>query len=260
MSLPLYLVLGSSSAGRRGVCLDTINRALNDDDFCTVFVSESEKPSESDKRIASSQHGGFVRYKDAKDAFEKLQSLDESQISHVFFLVDSTRNLADAIEEAKDLIDGKKIRLAAIWGVLDCGMLARFPEQCQTFADALSHFSDALLLSRRDGLSNRQVADIKARYEKQCKPHHYFYVDSDLKVDKPIELMIEEARRISVIFDDFDPIDDLDIDENNLPEEPFDLERKPDPYLERQSNGARVRPIPDVREFAALARNAQKTE
>jgi len=257
MSIPLYLVLGSQSSGRRGVCLDVINRALNETDFCTVFVSENEKPSESDRQIASSSQGGFVRYKSAEDAFEKLQALDENKISHIFYLTDSTKNLADEIESVKNFFDSPNLRLAAIWGVIDCNMLSQFPEETQPYADALSHFADSLLLSRRENLNGRTVADIIARYEKQCKPHNYFYVNPKLKVDKPIELMIEEARRISMLFDDFDPIDELDIDEDDLPEEPFSLERKPDPYMERLPNGARMRPIPDVSEYAKQVRKTQ---
>ena len=84
------------------------------------------------------------------------------------------------------------------------------------------------------------------------------FVDKNFQVANPIELMIEEARRITMIFDDFDPIDDLDLDGENLPEEPFSLERKPDPYLARLPNGQRQKPIPDVSQYAAAAREAEK--
>ena len=56
-----------------------------------------------------------------------------------------------------------------------------------------------------------------------------------------------------MLFDDYDLIDDLEFDEENLPEEPFSLERKPDPYLEKLQNGNRKNPIPDVSEYAKKA-------
>ena len=63
-----------------------------------------------------------------------------------------------------------------------------------------------------------------------------------------------------MIFDDFDPIDELDLDEENLPEEPFSLERKPDPYMLRLNNGMRAKPLPDVSEYAAKARELESAE
>ena len=58
-----------------------------------------------------------------------------------------------------------------------------------------------------------------------------------------------------MLFEDFDPVDDLDIDEDNLPEEPFSLERKPDPYLEKLQNGLRKKPIPDLSKIAYAFRS-----
>ena len=52
----------------------------------------------------------------------------------------------------------------------------------------------------------------------------------------------------------------LDLDEENLPEEPFSLERKPDPYMLRLNNGMRAKPLPDVSEYAAKARELESAE
>ncbi len=256
-TIPTYLIIGTPGSGRRGVIWDVIQKALGDDDFCGVFISENEAPAQSDKRIASAQNAGIIRYRDADDAIEKIAALDKEKFSQIFFFADASRNLADDIEDFKRIVDAGDARLARIWGVLDCGLLAARREDVQPYADALSHFSDCLLLSRREGLQNREVAEIKSVYEKQCKPHMFEYVDKDFHVKHPIEMMIEEARRISMVFDPVDPVDELDIDEDNLPEEPFSLERKPDPYLERLPNGLRKKPIPDLSKIAASFR-AQK--
>ena len=60
-----------------------------------------------------------------------------------------------------------------------------------------------------------------------------------------------------MLFDDIDPIDELDIDGDNIPDEPFDLQRKPDPYLQRAANGMRLKPVPDVSE---IVRETRKLE
>ena len=56
-----------------------------------------------------------------------------------------------------------------------------------------------------------------------------------------------------MLFDEYDLEDELDLDEENLPEEPFSLERKPDPYLEKLQSGVRKNTIPNVSEFAKQA-------
>ena len=124
----------------------------------------------------------------------------------------------------------------------------------------LALFADCVLLSRRSGVSNKSVEELKLRWEKIRHPHLVEYVDKNFKTENPIELMIDEARRISMIFDVFDAVDELDIDAENLPEEPFSLERKPDPYLARLPNGLRQKPIPNVCEYAAAAREAEKKD
>lgn len=260
MSIPAYLVLGSPTCGRRGIACDVVEKALGDEDFCCVFVAADENPSDFDKRIASAPNAGIVKYSGQVDAAAKIAALDESKITSVIFVAASSENLADSVENFKHIVDEGKIRLARIWSVLDCGMLKLFPNETYPYADALSHFADCLLLSRRSCLSNREVNDIRLRYEKMCRPHTIELVDKNFQVSNPIELMIEEARRITMLFDDFDPIDDLDLDGENLPEEPFSLERKTDPYMAKLPNGQRQKPIPDVSEYAAAAREAERKD
>lgn len=258
MSIPAYLILGTPTSGRCGICADVIYKALGDDDFCGVFISENEARTDFDKKIASAPNAGFVRYSDAADARAKIDALDESRFTHVFYVADSSKNPADEIEEFKKTVDCGKIRLARIWSVLDCATLVRHRDECAPYADALAHFADCMLLSRRSGVPNRDIADIKSRYEKLCYPMRFELVDKKFEVANPVELLIEEARRISMLFDDIDPIDELDIDENNIPDEPFSLERKPDPYMERLANGARVKQIPDIREYVMETRESEK--
>ena len=257
MSIPAYLILGSPASGRCGICADVIFNALGESDFCGVFISKNELKTDFDKKIASAPIAGFVNYADWRDAADKIDALDESRITHVFYIADSTKNLADEIEDFKKIVDIGKIRLARIWSVLDCATLSRYPNECMPYADALAHFADCLLLSRRSGVGNKDVENIKARYEKMCHPHMYEYVGLNFELKHPIEMLIEEARRISIFFDDYDPIDELDIDGDNIPEEPFNLERKTDLYMSRLQNGLREKPVPDISEYAFKTRAAE---
>ena len=44
------------------------------------------------------------------------------------------------------------------------------------------------------------------------RPHVVEYVDKNFRTKNPIELLIDEARRISMFFDEFDPVDELELD------------------------------------------------
>lgn len=257
MSIPAYFILGTPTSGRCGICADVIYKALNDDDFCGVFVSQNETPTAFDESISSAQNAGLVYYSDADDARTKIAELDKSRFTHVFYIADSAKNIADEVEQFKKTVDCGDIRLARIWSVLDCASFARCPNEFAPYADALAHFADCFLLSRRSNVSNREIENIRARYERQCYPMSVELVDKNFEVARPIELLIEEARRISMLFDDIDPIDELDIDGDNIPDEPFDLQRKPDPYLQRAANGMRLKPVPDVSE---IVRETRKLE
>ena len=49
-------------------------------------------------------------------------------------------------------------------------------------------------------------------------------------------------------------------DDENIPDEPFDLTRKPDPYMERLANGARIKTIPDISEYARKTRAEEQSQ
>jgi hypothetical protein len=51
---------------------------------------------------------------------------------------------------------------------------------------------------------------------------------------------------MSHVLDDLDAVDEMEFDEDNLPEEPFDLVRKVDRYFERDMHGRRVLGLADI--------------
>ena len=60
MQIPAYYIMGTPTSGRRGIVRDAIERGSMDGDFSVVFVSENEKPSESDASIAKADNAGIV--------------------------------------------------------------------------------------------------------------------------------------------------------------------------------------------------------
>ena len=250
MSIPAYLVLGTSLSGRRGICADVCKNAFPECKV-SVFISGNEQPCADDAQLASLENVSVVKY--SNNVSEKITELANSQTDVVIFVADAFENLADEIERFKQVSELGVIHLARIWAVVDCKMLEMFPKKVEGYVNALSHFADCMLFSQRSGVPNSVVSEITTRLQKECKPHLLVLVDKRNTVKNPIELTIEETRRISMLFDEYDLEDELDLDEDNLPEEPFSLERKPDPYLEKLQSGVRKNPIPNVCEFAKQA-------
>lgn len=237
MATDTFLILGSQHSGRRALCADVCKNALAETK-CAVFVSESEPPSKSD--LAALENVETITYADASDISEKIPQ--EAQC--VFVIADARQNLADFIENFKELADSGALRLVRIWSVVDCAMRMREGSKMAPYFDALSHFADCVVLGNRAGVPDTSVKELTDTFKKQCKPHLVVFADKFGRVKNPLELTIDETRRISMLFDEFDPVDELDIDEDNLPDEPFSLERKPDPYLERLPGGHRKITLP----------------
>ncbi len=86
-------------------------------------------------------------------------------------------------------------------------------------------------------------------YEKDCHPA-LFEKTKKGRITNPDLVMMPVARRLSQVFDeDRDPLDEMEFDEDNLPDEPFDLQNKADPYFERDDRGGRCIRIPVIADF-----------
>ena len=58
-----------------------------------------------------------------------------------------------------------------------------------------------------------------------------------------------EPLRLTHIFDDIDAVDEMEFDEDNLPDEPFDLVRQVDKYFARDELGRRNILVPEIGEI-----------
>ena len=133
------------------------------------------------------------------------------------------------------------------------------PESAEWLA-ACIHFSDVALLTNRADVSNAWVKAFIDGYKKDCFPCLFELVKKN-RVDNPARVLDSTPRRMTMIFDEQDPIYDIEFDEENLPEEPFDLVAPPDPYLETTEAGDRKIVIPRTGElleaFDRIRGNAQ---
>ena len=246
-----YLVLGTVGSGRLGTVYDIMQNGFMDGSFTAVFASANEPKGEFDAKISDADSGGLITYADHSDVVNTLEGADAGKFTNVIYIADSSKPLSEEIEFFKSLCDKRILHLCRIWGFIDCELFSADWNFCEPYFDAIAHFSDCVFLTNRSGLEPKQINAIKARYEKMCHPHLYIMVKNGFHVDNALEITIDEARRISMYFDDYDPVDELDLDEDNLPEEPFNLERKPDIYLQKDEGGKLLKPLPDLRPLRA---------
>ncbi|MFZ9201809.1 MAG: hypothetical protein ACO23N_05215 [Opitutales bacterium] len=111
---------------------------------------------------------------------------------------------------------------------------------------ACLHFSDAAVLVGRAAVPNAWLSSFLERIRTESMPCLVVQLPKTGGLPNPAELIEGEPRRMSLVLDDLDAVDEMEFDEDNLPEEPFDLVRKTDPYFERDMHGRRVLGLPDI--------------
>jgi hypothetical protein len=253
-----YIILGTAGSGRRAVLADLIANGLADTDRPVLLTARSETAAEA----ADAQ-----RLTDTAHLVQQLWALEESRVvteplpdgaTHVFILVDGRTNPVDQIEAIHGWLPSAGLEIGRVITVVNCQLASTHPELARWF-DACVHFSDVVLLNRREGVTNKWVSDFTARYKKQSFPCLFESVKKGV-IENPAVILEPEARRISMLFDPEDawplPVDkDTVIEDENGEEAPPsaedladpDLIGKPDPYIDRlYGSGRRAKEIPDI--------------
>lgn len=235
-----YLLFGIPDSGRREVLFDLIETAATAEAPSLFFRPRDEAASPFDEQIAALPNVDTVAWR-----------LENERIVHgkvsgsartVFFMAPGTGNPAEMAEAFKRWLDHNQCALARILTVVHCSFLKENPGATPWF-DACVHFSDVVLLNRRETADNRWMRDFEERFRKERYPCRFLMVKKG-RVRNPHEVLEPEARRFSLYFDEFVPIEEDSLDDDEKPED-----TRPDPYLERREDGKRAAPIPDIRKF-----------
>lgn len=236
----VYLIYGIPGSERRSVLFDLIEGGLSPHEQVLYFHPKGETGSPYDEQI---------------DALENVSSVDwelsKGKIKHgrisaapdkIIFLAPGLSDPADVAEALKTWIVHNDCELGRIITVLNCSFLAE-QEKSRAWFDACIHFSDVVLLARRESVGNKWIKEFEAHYKKACCPCLIELVSKG-KSRNPAAVLEPEARRMSLFFDELIPIEE---DEFEDEEQPEDL--KPDRYIERNESGQRVRPIIPISKF-----------
>jgi len=237
-----YLFLGTPNCGRRAIIADLIRDGMNGE--TTVYIAEAERNAETEK-ILESVPATDVRSWNFSDSENEIDLVAaHSAGDNVVFLTDGTDDPVDQIEAFSSLTKRMDWHVARVITIVDCAFASTVPESAEWF-EACIHFSDTVLLTNRESVSNKWINEFKAPYTKKCFPCTFELVKKN-QTENPARVLADNPRRITMIFDERDPIDEMEFDEENLPDAPFDLVSAPDPYFETTESGARKIVIPFI--------------
>ncbi|HWL15655.1 MAG TPA: hypothetical protein VNR00_08620 [Opitutus sp.] len=242
----VYLILGAAGSGRRDVVADLIDGGLAETDRVAVLVSDTEKESAGAASLPRVDYWKWTG--------EFIEGALPEEATHVFFITDGRTNPVDQIEVFKAWVEAQGGELARVICVVNCQLVEKNPSLVAWY-DACVHFSDVVLLNRREGVENKWISDFQTHYKKQFLPVLFEFV-KDGRVKNPLLVLEPQARRVSQVFDEEQDFvftnaegEEIDEDEETADDEEIEAAPAEDPYLERRAGGQRVKQIPDVTKF-----------
>jgi hypothetical protein len=242
----VYLILGTPGSGRRAVIADLVDGGLTETDRAAVLLSDAESESANDAQLPNLQRWHWTG--------ELIEAKLPAEATHVFFVTDGRSSPVDQIEVFKAWIEAQGGEIARVICVVDCQLAANHPP-LRAWYDACVHFSDIVLLNRREGVENKWMSDFQAHFKSQYIPALFEMVKGD-RVKNPGLILDPQARRMSHVFDEEQDWvftdaegEEIDEDEETEGDEEVEAQVAEDPYFARLNGGRRVKEIPDVKKF-----------
>lgn len=237
----VYLMYGIPGSGRREILFDLIEAGIEDHREVLYFHPENEISSPFDEQLEALKNVRIVDWKlgNTKIKHGSIKAAPDK----LFFLAGGTEDPADVAEALKTWTENNNCEIARIFTVVHCAFLSENDKALPWF-DACIHFSDIVLLNRREDVGPKWIKDFELRYKKQFCPARFLLVKKG-RVTNPFEVLEPETRRSSLYFDELIPIEEDEFDDSDLLPE----DKKPDKYIERLENGQRACRVPNIQKF-----------
>lgn len=235
----VYILFGIPGSGRRAIASDLIEGGLEKDASVLYFRPDGEPECPEDAWFEQAENVTVTGWKleGARLQHDRIEADPDT----VLFVAPGTGDPADVAEAVESWSTRNNCTIARLLTVVDCGFLQEKPE-ARSWFDACIHFSDIVLLNRREAADNKWIRQFEEDYSKQHCPSRFLPVKKN-RVANPAEVLFPEARRTSLYFDELIPIEDDEFEEDA----PEDL--KPDRYIERLESGQRACPVPSIKKW-----------
>ena len=242
----VYIILGAAGSGRREILADLITDGLTGDDRAAVLLSDTEAPDEFDAKLP-----GLARW---MWTGESIDGRLPPEATHVFFVTDGRRNPVDQLEAGKAWLEAQGGELGRILCVVNCQLAEKHPSLLAWY-EACVHFSDVVLLTRREGVGNKWLSEFRAHFDGQFYPCLFELVKAG-RVKNPALVLDPLARRMSHAFDaEQDWIftdaegEEIEEDEETDGDEEVEATQAEDPYFVRDAAHRRVKKVPDITKY-----------
>lgn len=235
----VYILFGIPGSERRATLCDLIENGLEKGTPALYFKPAGEPGDPSDAEISALENLQTVEWELQGNKVQHARI--EAPAEAVFFLIPGTADPADAADAIKSWSDNNACQIARCLTHIHCDFLQANPAALPWF-EACIHFSDFVLLARRENTAPKWIKDFQDQFHKAHTPCRFELIKKG-RPPNPREILEPEARRLSLFFDELIPIEEDEF-EDALPED-----RKPDKYIERLESGRRACPIPDIRKW-----------
>jgi len=231
---PLIIVLGPVGSGRADTVKELVENAWPEGKKIRIF-REAREGGEGTNRWAFEKGQAEIPAPGDEDAAILITNGALSVIEQM-----------EAIHRAvRPLMPDAVWRVSRIITVVDCPLTAKHKAVEEWYSPCI-HFSDAVIINRRWEVPGQWVTKFLEPYEKAFYPCLFFNLTKIGTIANPPAVIDGEPLRLSHIFDDIDAVDEMEFDEDNLPDEPFDLVRQVDKYFARDELGRRNILVPEI--------------
>ncbi len=242
----VYLILGAAGSGRREVVADLIEAGMGEGETSAILLAQSEAIDPADGRLPRVDRWEW------RDGF--IVGTLPSEVTRVFFLTDGHENPVEQIEVFKAWLEAQGGELGRVLTVVNCQRAERHPPLLAWY-EACVHFSDIVLLNKRDGVANKWMSDFQGHFKKQFVPC-LFELIKDGKVKNPALVLEPQARRLSHFLDAeqdwvFTDVEGevIDEDDETEGEQEVTAAEEVDPYFERDAACRRVKRLPEIAKY-----------
>ena len=236
----VYIIFGVPNSGRREIIFDLIEDGISQLPQVLFFRPKNEEHCPFDEKISQLTNVDSVEWelKNSAVTHGKISAAPEV----VIFLAPGNSDPADVAEALKSWIEHNQCQLGRILTVVNCAFLQQKPS-AQSWYDSCIHFSDVILMSRRENNDNKWIKEFETHHKKTCSPARFIFVKKG-RVPNPTEVLDPEARRVSLYFDELIPIEEDGLEDKEKPED-----TRPDKYIERLENGHRAHKVPNIQKL-----------
>ncbi len=242
----VYLILGAAGSGRRAVLADLLSDGIAPGERAAVMLATTEAADHVDEKLPALTRWTWTG--------EVIEGTLPAEATHVFFIAEGRTNPVEQIEVFAAWLLAQGGQIGRVLTVVNC-QLAEKHAALLPWYEACIHFSDIVLLNRREGVANKWMSDFQTHFKKQFVPC-LFELVKDGHVKNPALILDPQARRLSHVFDEeqdwiFTNTDGDVIDEEEETEgdEEVEAAQEVDKYFVRDAAGRRVIRPPEIAKY-----------